>query len=486
MYKRRSMGLTIFGWIFIGLGARIILAIVYILCFKLRNIISQVKFVSSLASAVIGFTGFPFPKWLSPEKTIYILIFLFTLGIVDGLVHFISGIGILRLKAWARYLIITLMATYIISIPNKGLFWGWQSLGILEALVKILIPLFILWFFIRRKTKKVFETEGAKFKIKSKYGIIISLIVFFTLLFPSSLLIFKTYRSLKYKEPFFSIKPQIIRLKEINDRDFLDKYRRIELFDVSLLIPKDFIILSFVSLTKEDFNCILMNKDPTKRAAISLNNMKNVHEAILYKSGIFKQMKFKNAYDFERALHTNNWSPILIFFRKIGTPEGRDFVIGEIDSPRLKGFVRAGCNENGKRWMCILSLYSKDNRVYREAVIVYGEEHFSKNDVYNIISSFNFLKEKIEASEYYEKGLQALSSEDFITAQFKFANAYYLSPENPEYGYMLAKALFMNGDKRSFHGTQRILKDVLELKPDYEEAKDLLKIIESELSKEKK
>lgn len=241
---------------------------------------------------------------------------------------------------------------------------------------------------------------------------------------------------------------------------------------MSILIPREFIISDF-----RRYNCFINDPANIKKGLISLNNMMNIYEQIPY-----KRLKFKNVYDFEKAFHTNNWSPIIMFWRKISTPEGEDFKIEEIDSTRIKGFIRSTYDKKDDSWMYICSFYSKDNRNSREMTISGNKEFIA-----NIISSFSFLKQqKAEANEYYKKGLKALNADDFITAQFKFANAYYLSPENPEYGYMLAKTLFMNGNDQSVLSAKIILLDILKLKPDYEEAKDLLKIIESELSKEKK
>lgn len=58
------------------------------------------------------------------------------------------------------------------------------------------------------------------------------------------------------------------------------------------------------------------------------------------------------------------------------------------------------------------------------------------------------------ANEYYKEGLRLLNSNNSTGAQFRLANAYYLSSENPGYGYTFAKALLKNG-KRSFDTTKR-------------------------------
>ncbi len=113
---------------------------------------------------------------------------------------------------------------------------------------------------------------------------------------------------------------------------------------------------------------------------------------------------------------------------------------------------------------------------------MFNGEYLNRKDALNIISSFTLLEEKdAEPGKYYKEGLEFLNSNDFINAQFKFANAYYLSPENPKYGYMLAKTLFKNG-RKSFYSVKRILENVLKLESDYEDARELLEIIKLELS----
>lgn len=462
MEKGKSIGVTIFGWIFI-IQALLFIPYLFISYIKVNN---ELKNILSLTALFMANA----PKY-SSYGNIFI-VFTYSIALLFCLIYIICGIGILRIKPWARYVVIALALTYIASILNKSLFFGWQSLTIQDVVIKTAFSYLLLYFFIKKTALKQSEPKRIRFTLKSRYGIVICLIIFFTLLFPSSLLMSKVYYSLRYKKPFFNIKPQIIKLKQIDKNNLLDSNREVEILEMRMLIPKDFVILNFSKSIGKEYMITLSQPSSTDKGVISLSKMPNIYEMIKKTLSV---MRFKDAYECERAFHTNNWNPILVLLRNIGTPEGENFKIEEIDSPKIKGFIRSIHNKN--KWVYICSLYSKDNRIYREMLIVMGDKDFSKNDLLNIISSLNFIEEKkADSQDYYQQGLKALDSGDYITAQFKFANAYSLSPENPKYGYILAKTLLMNGEK-SYHSTERILKNILELEPNYQEAKELLEAI---------
>lgn len=465
MEKRRSIGVTIFGWVFILLGLLILFASLFPLglYFKFKNILS-------ILSTVMEY----FSYWK------YLMLSAAPLGMIWSLIYIICGIGLLRLKFWARYIIIVLMLTSIITPLNKALIFGSQTLNIIGLLLQIVFVSFILWFFMKEKVKKQFEVEGVKFRLKSKYGAIIGLIIFLTLFTPVTVLTFKVYALLKYKEPFFIAKPQVIRLQKAEDEALLEKYRRIELFGASLLIPKDFAIIGFSKPPDNlsEWIAFIANPVDSKKGLVSLSS-KVIYETT---AEMYRVMGFKNAYDFEQAILTNNWSPIFITLRNVIRPRGKVFKIEQINSPKLKGFIRSSYNKEQNHWIYEVSFYSKDTLASKGMMIMVNEEYLNRKDALNIISSFTLLEEKERGEDkYYKEGLKSLNSNDFIDAQFKFANAYYLSPENPEYGYMLAKALFKNG-RKSFYSVKRILEEVLKLEPDYKEARELLETIKLELS----
>lgn len=460
--KKRSIGVTIFGLIFI-LGVLLILvsSLIFIgLCFKFKSIPSSGVMES-------------FSYWK------YLMFFAAPWGVISSLIYIICGIGLLKLKYWARYIIMVLIIIFPIASLNKALIFGNQNLNVIGLLLQIVIVFYILWFFMKGKVKKQFEVKkGVKFILKTRYAAI-SIIVL-TLLTPAILLIFKVYTSLKYKEPFFVAKPQVIRLQKPEDETLLEKYRRIELFGTSFLIPNDFVIINFSKPSDNFSEWIIFIASPgdSKKRLISLSSK------IIYETTpeIYKIMGFKNAYNFEQAILTNNWSPIFITLRNITRLKGDVFKIEQINSSKLKGFIKSTYDERQNRCIHEISFYSKDTLSSRGMMIMFNQKYLDRKDILNIISSFTLLEEKERDSDKcYKEGLEFLNSNDFINAQFKFANAYYLSPENPEYGYMLARTLFKNG-RKSFYSIKRILEDVLKLGPDYKDARELLKTVKLKLS----
>lgn len=104
-------------------------------------------------------------------------------------------------------------------------------------------------------------------------------------------------------------------------------------------------------------------------------------------------------------------------------------------------------------------------------MILKGKD-FSPDEMLTRMSLIGISKVR-DAEEYYQKGIRLLAEGDSVNAQFAFANAYYYMPRKAEYGYMLAKTLNIN-DKFSLNAARKILEEVIQLKPDYIEAKELL------------
>lgn len=457
MEKKKSIGIIIFGWIFITIAVGIVGFLIPFIIYKLKTSLPIFALVSSIDPSATG--DLPYVVIIAILLLLIIAFFSFA--------YLICGIGILKLKHWARYIAITLAVTYILGIPFKALFFRHTSLCEPGFFIFTAFIIIVLWFFLKRSTKLQFQAERDRFKLRSGYGAVIFFIIFFTFTPSFSFLTYKAYTSLRYKKPFFSIKPQKIRLKEINDADFLDKYKRVSICDTSILIPNDFAIFNFYASSSGYCNCTLGSPTSPRKGFIMLDSL-NVHE------GLAKSMKFKNSYNFEKELYTNNWNPILMALRSFSEIEQWGMEITEIDSSIFKGIIKSQ-----KQGMYDCSIYDKDSTNSRQVTIFYSDtEGLSMNDVHNTISSINFLEgQTVDAAEYYSEGIKALNLGDAISAQFEFANAYQLSPENPEYGYMLAKAIFTNGE-RSYRTARKILeREVLKLKPDHKEAKELLEDI---------
>ena len=307
-----------------------------------------------------------------------------------------------------------------------------------------------------------------------------ALIIFLiTLAFPAFILISK----ITFGKQDFHFEPKVVNLKEISDNDFLDSHKRINLFDTGLLIPKYFKIYNFRK-SPVGFSSLIRNPSNIKDDYIYLDTFKNVY-ASMGKDLNF--MKFKSAYDFQRAIYTNNLSPIFIILRNIAITPGEDLRIEEIDSQRLKGFIKSSYIRKDERWVHICSVYSKNRSDARELAIGNSKDKLNKDDIYSIVSSVRFLTEqKTDADNYYQEGLKSLKRKDYLNAPFYFANAFYLSPDNPEYGYMLAKTLFDNGKDRFPEASERlsrsakgILRDILASNPNHKKSSELLENIES-------
>jgi hypothetical protein len=164
-------------------------------------------------------------------------------------------------------------------------------------------------------------------------------------------------------------------------------------------------------------------------------------------------------------------------------PMGEGFKIREIKKHDLRGFLRSWQRNEGLYWE--FSLHDATDARFIGGSIRFKKGYLDENDVLTILSSVEFLRpnEPGFAVDHYGKGLEFCSRGDIDHALIEFANTYYLSPEDPEYIFALAKTQYIK-EQRSNKHIEELLTTLLKIKPDHKGAQQLLREIESNPSNE--
>jgi hypothetical protein len=161
-------------------------------------------------------------------------------------------------------------------------------------------------------------------------------------------------------------------------------------------------------------------------------------------------------------------------------PFGETLKLEAFEAPNCKGFIRTEVNRKKEfaiRLGYYIKVYSPDGKDSRAISVLCPEESLTKEDLLKILGSVKWLKDKpIDAPKYYHAGLYLLKSNDPTGAQFKFANAYYLDPNNPEYGYVFSKSLYKNSHLSAKYAI-KILDGILKAQPYFSKAKELKELI---------
>jgi tetratricopeptide (TPR) repeat protein len=397
-------------------------------------------------------------------------------------INFIIGYGLIRLRPWARYGVIAVMLTFPIHVLTQSMWWGIRSIQTGQSALQLLVIVLTLAYFSRQQVRLLFGEEY-KFKVKSWAGLLVGCIFLFASTTLLTALYFKVYQSWKYDEPFIVPTPQVISLTRPPESKVSQTYRKVELFDMKFLIPKGFAIY-YVRQPDESSDSwrVTLFSPEKKRGLIMLGNSYPFADAIF--KDFNEATRITSKFELEKFFLTNNWNPAASTLRLIAQPIGQNIFIKEFHFNGKRGFLKIWRRD--KSFMSDFSLYNNDETRYTSGTISLDKGVFSEDDILNIISSIEFLdtKEPRNAEDYFERGMQYYSNEQFIDAQFEFANAYYKSPENPDYIYMLAKSLTRDGVKK-YKKIKEILDIALSIDPKHEGAKELLKEIESELSKDK-
>lgn len=395
-------------------------------------------------------------------------------------INFIIGYGLLRQRHWSRYAVMATMATLPICQIIQVIMWGKESFSWETFLVPLLIALLTFFYFSTKATKTLFG-EMRAFRIKSWLGLLVIIIIFVSFVPILFSVVTRIYLIRKFNLQFFEHKPEIVLLQKQEKHELSGMYRKIRLLDTSMLIPKEFRIgkLRPADDKSNSWSCWLYSTGPDRGYLIYGN--KFPFDELPHQ--LMKQAGLKSMFDCERFMLTNNWNPSAFLIRSLIRPDGEGFSVKEIHTNSYRGFL--------KQWRrkafsyAEFSLYSSDNKRFAGGTFIYKKEYLGDGDILNIISSLEFLKteDTNNAKFYYKKGLSLLQSGDVTQAEYEFANAYYLSPKDPDYIFGFAETLPKTGPNAYKH-IKEMLDLILKIRPDYKEAQILLKKIEPKLRSE--
>jgi len=396
-------------------------------------------------------------------------------------IDLIIAYGLLRRKFWSRYGVIGVMLTYPILLLTQYLWWGGQSFQVSTLAIQVLFVALTLLYFSGR-TIKTLLGETPKFRLRSWHGLLIIVIMILPSLQLMMPLYFKIWFSWKYSAPLFEAKPQILVLEKTNVLGISEKYQKVKLLDVDLLIPKGFSLRGIRRDTEkpDKWQVALQDTTPEKIGRISLDNHFLFDEVNFEE--VRKKARLTTKFDFEKFALTNNWNPIFSTLNMIIRPRGEGFKIREIKKHDLRGFLRSWQRNEGLNWE--FSLHDATDTRFIGGSIYFKKGYLNEKDVLTILSSIEFLKQNnsVLAADHSRKGVELCNRGEFHQALIELANAHYLSPENPEYIFTLAKTFYIKEQRNNKH-IQELLSTVLKIKPDHKDAQQLLREIESKSSK---
>ncbi|MCJ7783406.1 MAG: hypothetical protein MUP41_05695 [Desulfobacterales bacterium] len=390
-------------------------------------------------------------------------------------INMIVGYGLLRRRFWARYGSIAVMLAFPVHILTQFLWWGAQSLKDYAIIVQFLFVILTLLYLSRRPVKAVFG-ETRSFRFISWHGLLAVLIILISFSWIIFSLYWKVHAAWKFGYPFFIDRPQAIPLEKPESSEVLAKYRKVELLNVSLLMPKEFTMgrLSRIEGKNQKWVVSLQNQGVNTKGFIVLRNDFPFDELLDETFG--KMIGSGSKFNLEKYILTNNWNPGLVVIRSLISPKGKTFETKEIHRNDLRGFLKEW--QTGDAFFREFSIYNREDTQCVGGTIMSIRGYMDENDILTILSSIEFLKpeDSSRSENHYESGLKFYKQGDVLQAQVEFANAYSLSPENPDTIFMFAKSLLLK-DPKDYDHVKTLLNKVLKLKPNHKDAQKLLKEI---------
>ena len=451
----------------------IILIILSIFCLiALPKTIISYKKIQSILQVFPEYTGF----W-SGLSVITIA------GILWGFfIYLVTGIGILRLKLWARYLILVLAVNIFVGIFWSVWIFGPQMHGLLYYVIWIFILIFTLFFFNKRSIKEKFEVGLKKINIAPKVLLILLLIIIaFQVL---SVPLFIGYMKIRYKDlfPLVNARPERV-IYEVKDSEYLmNNCKKQNLFGVSIYLPKDLKVTN-VRRGERLFAWNLWfskmeNKD--LRVALLFSSKSFGDEYLLH---IGRVLKFKNMYEFERVLNYPSWSPIYLTLKTLASKNLEK--IEEVTTSNWQGFVKIMRPKENNRWVFDCSLYNFKNKSSVGITLIFKDDEMTPEQAKDIVASLKFGENKKNDFDFFNQGKIALSDSNYTDAVINFVNALYINNQNSEYAYYIGRSLFEDdseaGKKMRWGSYKYFLEYALNLDSNYQQAKELLSLVNKEI-----
>lgn len=447
---KKNLGVKIFGWFFIISGLAVI--------------------------SYVIFQGWKYLSILKDSTLVYYVYFVtMILIIISPIISVIAGVGILKLRPWGRYLAIAFGIGSILFSQNEGFIFGWRSYSFLKIVLSFCWSALILWYFFRAKTKEQFIAEGYRFRWKSWCGAAIITLLVLTAIPFLTVLGFKAFLYVQYKQPFLARPLKSVQLNAVSESDLGSGFKEREINGLSFIIPEEFIFLG--GGKDPDFYYLYGPRDNANFSGTILLDRESP-TALMRHLDSYKRL---SAYQFEKMFYSDKFAIIPLFLSHLARV-GNDSQVVMFNTATSKGIIKLSHRKGS--WICGCSLYDVNDNNVCAPIFIMKDKYFSRDDIFKMVASIKTVKKR-SPQEYYKKGLEYFNKDNFKDADFEFANAYCLSPRNPEYSYMLAKTFYMlyksSGNKRLLKKTEEVLKEgTLALRPDYKEAKELLNLVQQE------
>jgi len=464
MEKERTTGIRILGWFFI------ILSFIFLFVFP-KIIYSYYNYLDEAASRSPENNNF------LPTLIISTLIGFFSL--------FVTGIGILKFKRWAYYLVFLVIYVYFASIIKGVLIFGPQYADKYSTFALLFISIAIIVFLMNRNIIEQFKADFITKKGKRMYPK--KFLLLLSLMFIALTVISITGATLMVKiklknDTSANLKPQKIGY-HITDRTYiLNNCEKRDIFDYSVYIPKDFKIGSIsIGDSKFGWTLALVKGDGSKLQSFIILESKGSE----YLLPLGKVFGFKTAYDFEKRINYPSWSPILLVLKTVGS---QNLVgIDDATASTWRGFIRIGNSKDKEKKFYDASLYSLQSNKACKALVLFENKLMTSEQAKSIIASLEFKDIEKNSELLSERGKNDLSNMDFVSASINFMNALYFDKKNSEYAYYLARSLFednsQGGRKGRLYSSKRFLEYALKLNPNHQEAKELLVYVDNEIKK---
>lgn len=464
----RKKSIKVFGWFLI------ILSFLYLITFP--------KIVSSYYKLCFAMVGLPENINFIPNLTVY-LIFTTSVGF---LLFLVTGIGILKVKRWAYYVALFIPFMYFMGIIKNIWLFGPQSIMRPSLFSILLISIIILFFLMRKNIIEQFSADyitrrGKKLDPK-KFIFWASIIVVLANVIPITFWLLFVNVKFKDQLPIIDLKPQKIEYR-IQDKSFiLNNCEKRDVFDYSIYIPKDWKV-GMISMGDSGlgWNLSFLNMENTNLKAFIMLDSKGFGRLLL---PISKVLNFNTVYDFEKTINYPNWTPIYLILKTVGSPKNLES-IDEATTSTWRGFVKV--IKSKEKNIYDGSLYSLKRNKTCSVCVLFKDGAMSSGQAKSIIASLEFENIDRKSESLFEKGKTDLSNADFTSATINFMNALYINERNPEYAYYLARSLFEDssvvGRKSRIGSSKKFLEYALKLNSIYQNAKELLVLVENEIKK---
>ena len=392
-----------------------------------------------------------------------------------------GGVGLLRHRAWARFLVLVLGVDILAGLFLILWLYGSQSFGLVDHGIQVMYATLFFLFFAHRGTRDIVGMGAKKAGLLAKclLGFYVTIVALKFLSAP----LFVGYMHFGQRELTAKLRsmPEVVSCTKPDYEVLSSGHEPRTVFGYTLHLPEDVhALIAFRGSKCTPWTVMLGSETGDSFRPVAHLSDKDMTELVF--RALSEQYGFRTPYEFERRLGYPSWSPVWMAWKLFyGMIDG----VEHVSAHGWKGFVPILCPPDSFKGYLPCTAYDTTGESSARVMLFVDGEEMTVHRAKRILATLEFESDDRDAAEYFNQGIVSLDNRSYTDATLSFLNALYVDDTNPQYAYYLGRSMYEDECEAWTKGrlgtAERFLQYALELDSTYAPARELLAVVNREI-----